>query len=256
MGKDLANMRPPRAGDRAISASYIAAIVEEVLAARNLSGDNVTMTPTGGYISSPPKNPMPLFGEIVGAASTAGFYEWKQIRVNTSTSKADTPTPKLDQTNYGDLLVLDPLGGFTVGLPPKTVVRVLDVLAQDGKTTRLGVPIGADFFHGVLGSATTISGELNRWAYPFQQVKYDSTGEWAVIAGGVTGTAYNTIEAGNTGSGVQGCGINVSNLPSGVTLQPLGAGAVVKIYRVVNCDTLAIEYTFEASNNADGACTS
>jgi len=53
---------------------------------------------------------------------------------------------------------------------------------------------------------------------------------------------------------VQGCGINVDWLPAGVTLKPIGTGAVVELRKRINCETSAIEYVFTAVNNVDGQC--
>lgn len=107
-------------------------------------------------------------------------------------------------------------------------------------------------FDGLLGTASTIAD--NRWAYPFQQVKYTTLGKYTTVEGGVTGTVYNKIEANNTATGIQGCGINVDNLPAGVELVPLGSGAVVEITPVYSCETGEVEYVFEDPNQPDGNC--
>ena len=88
----------------------------------------------------------------------------------------------------------------------------------------------------------------------FLIAKYQTAGTWAVLTGGISGTAYNTIEASNTATGTQGCGIDVDNLPAGVSLQPVGVGAVVEITPTINCDTGDTEYVYQAMNNADGSC--
>jgi len=91
----------------------------------------------------------------------------------------------------------------------------------------------------------------NRWSYSFAEVKYDTLGTYSTLPGGRTGTAYNDMEAKNTATGVQGCGINVDNLPPNWTIQPIGPG-IVTMTEEIDCVTLATAYTFEASNNADG----
>jgi hypothetical protein len=116
----------------------------------------------------------------------------------------------------------------------------------------LGTTSGGDWVWGKLGGATSIGD--NRWSYPFTQMKYQQAGTWAAVPDGLTGTAYNTVEANNSATGVQGCGINVDLLPAGVSIQPIGAGGIVKITPEINCETQAVEHVFEAVNNADGPC--
>lgn len=111
---------------------------------------------------------------------------------------------------------------------------------------------GCEWIWGKLGGATSIGD--NRWSYPFTQMKYQQAGTWAAVPNGLTGTAYNTIEANNSATGVQGCGINVDQLPAGVSIQPIGAGGIVKITPEINCETQAVEHVFQAVNNADGPC--
>ena len=116
----------------------------------------------------------------------------------------------------------------------------------------LGTSWGGGWFWAKLGGATSIGD--NRWSYPFTQMKYQQMGAWLAVPDGMTGTAYNTIEANNSNAGTQGNGVDLSNLPDGVSIQPIGAGAVVQVWEVINCDTGETEYIFEAVNQVDGAC--
>ena len=110
-------------------------------------------------------------------------------------------------------------------------------------------------FWAKITGASSISGADNRWAYSFEEARYKKEGTWETKSGGKTGTAYNTIEANNTSTGVQGDGTNPDNYPSGVSLKPIGTGAIVEISEVVNCDDGSTEYVFQESNNPDGTCT-
>jgi len=103
----------------------------------------------------------------------------------------------------------------------------------------------------------------NRWSYSWEAVvgneEATDPGTFKAVPEPQTGTAYNGLEAGNTVSGVQGCGINVDNLPSGWAIQPIGPGAVVSLRWVTDCSDPPADpggwWQFEASNNADGVCS-
>jgi len=101
--------------------------------------------------------------------------------------------------------------------------------------------------------SSLISGHANRWTYTVTEQALEKEGRWKDKADGYSGAAYNTIEANNTSSGVQGDGTDVDNLPAGVELQPIGNGAVVRAWRVINCEG-AIEVMFAAPNNPGGGC--
>jgi hypothetical protein len=92
----------------------------------------------------------------------------------------------------------------------------------------------------------------NRWSYSFVEVEPDLTGTFKDLAGGRTGTAYNTMEANNAASGTLGSGDDPANFPSGVELQPIGP-AVVWIDEDLDCNDEPI-FLFQASNNPGGAC--
>lgn len=252
----LDNIRLPEAGDAQISASLISMIVAQVKASLNLEGAGAITGPYGASISQRPGAPDSIYARVTAASSTAGFVEWEEVRPNLADEVFETPANGRDFNNYGLLFLPDhATGGFTNGAVIGSIYQVLNIYAEDGTVQRIGAPVGViGAFDGILGSATLVSGETTRWAYPFSLAKYDSEGTYTAVSGGLTGTAYNKIEAGNTGSGVEGCGINVDNLPTGWELKPIGAGAVVEISVAINCDDQSIEYTFQAVNNADGTC--
>ena len=93
----------------------------------------------------------------------------------------------------------------------------------------------------------------NRWSYSAIEQIPEKQGRYKDKLSGWTGTAYNTIEANNAPTGIQGSGDDVTDFPEGVELQPLGAGAVVPAWRIVNCEGNE-EVHFTAPNNAGGSC--
>ena len=66
----------------------------------------------------------------------------------------------------------------------------------------------------------------NRWSYQIEQVVKASEGyaELSSFPGGIRGVAYNMLENGNTGSGVEGNGVDVDDLPAGFSLGPIPSG--------------------------------
>lgn len=73
-------------------------------------------------------------------------------------------------------------------------------------------------------AATPIAGATHRWAYAWQEISWREDGSHALVVEGRTGTAYNPCESGNTGSGVEGNGVDPANLPVGFSFKALGAG--------------------------------
>ena len=115
-------------------------------------------------------------------------------------------------------------------------------------------------FGGVAGQSQfpakiTGSADLgpNRWAYSITEMSLNVDGTFSTLTSGRTGTAYNTLEANNIATGIQGSGDDVSEFPAGITLQPIGIGAVVFINTITNCES-ADEYLFAVANNAGGDC--
>ena len=95
----------------------------------------------------------------------------------------------------------------------------------------------------------------NRWSYAAVEVVPEKQGRYKDKANGWSGTAYNTIEASNAATGILGSGDNTADFPSGVELQPIGSGAVVPAWRVINCEGVE-EIHFAAPNNPGGTCES
>lgn len=133
------------------------------------------------------------------------------------------------------------------------------MLTLEQRTATLPVRFGMSHqsggFWGALSSPTAIPSTSNRWSYSFAEQEYQSAGTFAAKTGGKTGTCYNTMEANNAATGVQGSGDDVDNLDAGVAMQPMGVGAVVWISPVRNCDDGSTEYVFEDPNNPGGDCS-
>ena len=93
----------------------------------------------------------------------------------------------------------------------------------------------------------------NRWTYTLVRSEPDLAGAFKDLDGSPEVTAYNTIEANNGATGVQGSGQNVDDFASGVSIQPAGDGAVVWVRPDVDCDGNTI-YLFTFENAAGGSC--
>ena len=102
----------------------------------------------------------------------------------------------------------------------------------------------------ITGSSTLAD---NRWSYSAVEVVPEKQGRYKDKANGWSGTAYNTIEANNAATGILGSGDNTADFPSGVELKPIGSGAVVPAWRVINCEGFE-EIHFAVPNNAGGSC--
>jgi hypothetical protein len=182
----------------------------------------------------------PLADGQIGRAWAAGVC---QVKINVDEDKdwryadvADGESGYLEPSNTGSAAILWRAGGT----------------GQQWAVVRLGQGAAEDVVIGRITGSTSIGD--NRWRYTFAEVEYLKKGLWSEVPDGITGTAYNTIEANNSASGVQGCGINVDWLPAGVSLKPIGTGAVVELRKRINCETLETEYSFAASNLPDGQC--
>jgi len=115
------------------------------------------------------------------------------------------------------------------------------------------------FWAKITGS-TLISGATYRWAYTWVEQERTATG-WQAKSGGRTGTsggqlAYNSIEAYNTGTGIQGNSIDhgAVGYPAGFALLPVRGNPVVEMK--LEFDTAnTVYYSFSYVNGEDGSCT-
>ncbi len=112
--------------------------------------------------------------------------------------------------------------------------------------------LSAIFYAKITGSSVITT---NRWTYSFVEVKLNVGGTFNIKPDGVTGTAYNTIEANNGVCGIMGSGDDCDVFPTGITELPIGIGAVVRMSRLYNCEEPPVlEYVFTLPNNAGGEC--
>jgi hypothetical protein len=130
---------------------------------------------------------------------------------------------------------------------------------------RLGwVQQGPVPFFAKLGTAVAYSGKPNAWKYPWTEQVQASAGygHWGDLSGGRSDlsmdfAALNLMEDMNSGSGMLGIGIQVSDL-SGTgfssTVQPVPAGEIVVMYATFSADKTPA-YWFSATNGVLGTCT-
>lgn len=141
-----------------------------------------------------------------------------------------------------------------------------DVTEEGGKLTVKGAKFVYTFTFGGAGGPPQlwikITGSSsigdNRWSYAWAEQTYQQAGQWQDTPDGRTsgtdGPAFNTIEANNTGSGVQGNSVDVDDLPTGFDLSPVAGGPVVLAHSVVNCNGVS-EILFSYENGVTGTCT-
>jgi hypothetical protein len=105
--------------------------------------------------------------------------------------------------------------------------------------------------------SSAMAGENNRWSYDWTEVEI-ADGAFSTVAGGLnsasSGLAYNLIEAGNTGSGIQGNGVDLANLPVGFSVKPIGAGAIVYLDGPHEYSDSSMNWFFHVANAVDGVC--
>lgn len=93
----------------------------------------------------------------------------------------------------------------------------------------------------------------NKWTYSIQPQILTTSG-FQDDPESTPVSALNGMEANNSLTGVQGCGVNVSTLPPGFALQPIGNGAVVDVHIRIAPDGSQL-YWFSKVNQVDGSCT-
>ena len=99
----------------------------------------------------------------------------------------------------------------------------------------------------------------NRFSYNFLEVDKTAAGYggWSTWGDGETGTAYNTIEDMNDGSGIEGNGVDVSAPDfAGFFIAPAPVGAIVMVEKLdfYASGTEIIEYWFQYENGIRGTC--
>lgn len=116
---------------------------------------------------------------------------------------------------------------------------------------------GPGYFWGKITGSTDLGG--NQWSYSFVEVHASPGGiggaGWIAVTSGIAGTAYNLAEASNGASGIQGNGVDITNLAAnfpGFALMPAPANAIVPVYEVNT--GAGTEYWFKHANAIDGVC--
>jgi hypothetical protein len=106
------------------------------------------------------------------------------------------------------------------------------------------------------------NGNPTQWTYRGKRQVKGSTGYggWSDLPGTATVDIFNTAEDANTGTGVQGNGVDHGGLdyPSGFAMQPLLTGNIYPAMQVLCPDGSggsAIEYWVTQANGEDGTCT-
>jgi hypothetical protein len=115
------------------------------------------------------------------------------------------------------------------------------------------IPEMGSIYARITGS--TADGD-NRWIYDWEEVRFEggepvTTG--ASRKSSTHGTAYNTLEMLNTGTGVQGNGVDVANLNGDFAIQPISDRAVVRLDGPFKMDGSDCWF-FQAVNAIDGVC--
>lgn len=179
------------------------------------------------------------------------------IRLNRSSAAGTDARHTMSATHQG--------GGETAATPEQmpqsrgrehTVAGVQGSI-DSGPRARVDMPTIAE--QGMIFARitdATLDG-TNRWIYDWEEVRFEddepvTTG--AVRTSDTHGQAMNLREMLNDGTGVQGNGVDVANLPSGFAIQPVsGRGAVILFgpYQDGGED----RWYFQSTNGVDGSCT-
>lgn len=124
---------------------------------------------------------------------------------------------------------------------------------------RLG-PVGLRELDVELTGAT--SAGTNKWRYDWREVRKGNGDTWTTVAGGYTsathGQAYNGIERPNSGSGVQGNGVDLANLSGTFAIKTpktgSGTGVIERIRGPYTHPDGARSWAFGYTNMVDGSC--
>ena len=116
-----------------------------------------------------------------------------------------------------------------------------------------------DMFVATISSATAYVDNI--WNYTCTKVHKTGitgyeTGAWFAVWD-TPQPAFNLIEFGNSGVGVQGNGVDIdgADFPETFALQPCPVGTLVMMYTIQLPLSAGIEYWFQYENGVDGTCT-
>lgn len=111
-----------------------------------------------------------------------------------------------------------------------------------------------DFFAEITGS-TVLS--ANRWLYQWREASLTAVHGFVGSDAGrssALGDAVNLAEAHNDGSGVEGNGVDLEDLPETFTMRPIPVGSVVLIRGPYRATTGVAQWVFDRVNAIDGPC--
>lgn len=108
-------------------------------------------------------------------------------------------------------------------------------------------------------SYTDVPDRPNVWQYSFVEQSLGRLNQWSDKIGGYSTSrygfyAYNSVEANNSDSGVQGNSINVSTLPAPFSISPIIGNPVLKAQIIPNCSGMP-EFIVSYENAVVGDCT-
>jgi hypothetical protein len=191
--------------------------------------------------------------------ATPGDYSWKMLVPDDGALVDSDPLEDSE-----DLFTARDINDAEGLIPGARVELKFAGYAVDGVTPRY-------LFGGGAGSGTsdidiqvtgygTITDAANRWRYTWVEVRPVQDGTWEAKPGGRTsagsGYAYNTVEANNSDSGVQGNSIDPTTFPDGFELLPVQGNPVVVGRFKLDCnDVPFVAFQYEnAVANPEGAC--
>ena len=137
------------------------------------------------------------------------------------------------------------------------------VLSIDPDLLGVGRTTVNSFIAGITGFTSSGS---NRWLYAWSEAEKTAAGYagWTIKTGGRSGTtstlpAYNFVEDMNSGSGVQGNGVNLANLDTAdftFAIQPAPDGLMAIMHEIKFSigESNFTEYWFGYESGVDGSC--
>lgn len=121
-----------------------------------------------------------------------------------------------------------------------------------GAANLVFVPFIPGQFWVKITGATLIT--ANRWSYTWTEQQPGAAGLWVDKPSGRTssssGLGYNSMEANNAATGIQGSGDDLATFPSGTVLFPIRGNPVVEGTLLKDCDGVAF-FSFAAVNKVN-----
>lgn len=125
---------------------------------------------------------------------------------------------------------------------------------------RLGGTSGEASFLARITSATQIVSSIKRWSYGFAEVEWDTvTSKFIDLSGGRTGSAYNTLENGNSTTLAYGIALDAANgyaihdTDGQYDFLSVPTNTVVRVRSILGGTSTTV-FVFDAPNRIDGTC--